>query len=31
VGNNEFSTVRGDLCEFARHREAEEEAKGHLL
>jgi proteasome lid subunit RPN8/RPN11 len=31
VGNNEFSTVRGDLCEFALYRESEEESKGHLL
>jgi hypothetical protein len=31
VGNNEFSTVRGDLCEFVLYREPEEESKGHLL
>lgn len=31
VGNNEFSTVRGDLCELALYREQEEESKGHLL
>jgi hypothetical protein len=28
AGNKEFSTVRGDLCEFAPHREAKEESKG---
>jgi hypothetical protein len=31
VGNNEFSTVRGDLCELALYREPEEESKGHLV
>src|ERR1700723_3729574 len=31
VGNREFSTVRGDLCEFALYREGEEGSKGHLL
>lgn len=31
VVNSEFSTVRGDLCEFALSREPDEESRGHLL
>jgi hypothetical protein len=31
VINSEFSVVRGDLCEFALHREPEGGSKGHLL
>jgi hypothetical protein len=31
VENSEFATLRGDLCEFALHREPEEGSRGHLL
>ena len=31
VDNSAFSTVRGDLCEFALYREPEGGSKGHLL
>jgi hypothetical protein len=31
VGNGEFATVRGDLCEFTLYREPEEGSRGHLV